>query len=148
MKPRHAAALALIWCCIVSPSQTRAHPTLSIWPALSGSDIDEWANNLRPYKVTQVGITCNKGDEDVAHAISKAMKQAGWPTPSDIYVPEGPVGTGIAASTRSAQAASALQALFEKQFGLRVEVKEYPSPDGFVLLYIGIPAPRVRIGPT
>ena len=148
MKPRHAAALALIWCCIVSPSQTRARPTLSIWPALSGSDIDEWAKNLRRYKVTRVGITCNKGDEDVGHAIGKAMKQAGWAMPSNIYVPEGPVGTGIAASTRSAQAASALQALFEKQFGLRVEVKEYPSRDGFVLLYIGKPAPRVRIGPT
>jgi hypothetical protein len=112
------------------------------WPMLSESDINVWANTLRPYKVTRVGITYNKRDKDVAVAINKAMQQAGWRTPTLGDGVEGPVGTGIADSPSSAQAAAALQALFEKQFGVRPEIKQYVARDSFIELYVGRPADR------
>lgn len=166
MNPRHAAALALVgWYLIVPPSVTVSganaeQPTLAEWPALSGSDIDEWAKILRPnkvtrvewantvrqYELTRVSIFYNRHDEAVALAIGKAIKQAGWPDPELVPV-EGPVGTSIADSQFSAQASSALQGLFEKQFGLRPEVRQYTVGVGnaFIELYIGNFSPQRKV---
>jgi hypothetical protein len=109
------------------------------WPMLSGSDISEWANTLRPYKVTEVSIIYDKREDgDVVVAIGKAMKQAGWPAPT-LAGEQVPISTGIADSQFSEPAATALQALFEKQFGVRPEIKEYTVHSGyaFISLYIG-----------
>jgi hypothetical protein len=164
MNLRHSAALALVGLYLMLPpvltasSANAEQPTPAEWPALSGSDIDEWANSLRPnkvtrvewantvrqYELTRVGITYNKHDEAVALAIGKAMKQAEWPDPALVAV-EGPVSTGIADSRFSEQASSALQGLFEKQFSLRPEVREYIVRDGFIHLYIGHFSPQRKV---
>ena len=108
------------------------------WPTISSSDTNEWANTLRPYKVTVVSIIFDKADEKAVTAIGKAMKQAGWPV-QKLVGEQGPIGTGIADSRFSEPAAIALQALFEKQFGVRPEIKTYAVRDGygFIELYIG-----------
>jgi hypothetical protein len=130
---RHASALVLFLSVTLWFATTVA---TAEWPILSGSDINEWANTLRPYKVTVVSITFDKADEKAVTAIGKAMKQAGWPV-QKLVGEKGPISTGIADSRFSEPAAIALQALFEKHFGVRPEIKTYIVRSSIIELYIG-----------
>jgi hypothetical protein len=104
------------------------------WPLLSRTDIDNWANTLRPFKMLQPAyIYYAKKDEDIAVAIGEAMKQAGWPDPQ-LNGENLPIGIEIAASSSSDQAAGALQSLCEKKFGFRPAISEGAT---FLTLEIG-----------
>ena len=111
--------------------------TKTDWPLLSGANIEEWANTLRPIKVENAGLAIYyaKRDEDVAVGIGEAIEQAGWPRPS-LIGDQVPLGISITARPEMAQAASALQALCQKQFDVRPEITLTGQAEFFVL-YIG-----------
>ncbi len=109
----------------------KAESTKPDWPVLSESEIDEWANALKGFKVYDARIWYAERDEDVAVSIGEAMGKAGWSGP-DL---EQGVGIGIKLAVPPGQPslANTLQTLCEKKFGFRPPVE----PSAVLILTIG-----------
>ncbi len=111
-----ALALGLIALRLNAPAPVqvpfKAESTKPDWPVLSESDIDEWANALKGFKVYDARIWYAERDEDVAVSIDEAMGKAGWSGP-DLEQGVG-IGIKIAAPPSQPSLANTLQTLCKK----------------------------------
>ncbi|MFZ2060144.1 MAG: hypothetical protein WAU82_03960 [Candidatus Binatus sp.] len=115
-------------------AQLPAQPqqTVELWPLpLTKSDIDNWANTLKPYhqKVSTVLIVFGDvRNANFAATLTQALSEAEWPEAS-IIPNQFIMGARIAATRDAWTPAQQLQKLIETKTGSPIRLDHYPDKD-------------------